>query len=199
MNPLPTLHRSPRTPLSGRSRGLPGSPARGLSLTELLCSVAIMAVLVGGALPLFDELRSSQALQANAALLETDLHHARSLAVVTGRPVRLSVQSLPDGGSCYVVHTGAAHACRCDGHGQAACEGGAELLRLETLPVANGIRLAPADRSILFDGGKGTVTPTATLQLIDRDGQTVHQVINIMGRVRTCAAGANLGGLRRCQ
>ena len=198
MHPLPALPRSTRSsgqPWSAPARRL----ARGLSVTELLCSVAIMAVLVGGALPLFNELRWSQALQASAALLETDLHHARSLAVVTSRPVRLSMQELPVGGSCYMVHTGAAHACRCDGQGQAVCEDGAELLRLEEKLTTSGIRLAPANRSILFDGGKGTVTPTATLQLIDRNGRTIHQVINIMGRVRTCAVGGSLGGLRACQ
>ena len=172
---------------------------RGLSLVEMLCSLAIMALLVGGALPMFNELRWSQALQSAASLLETDLHHARSLAVISGRPVRLSIQAPTAGGSCYIVHTGAAHACRCDGHGQAHCEAGAEMLRLAEQPATTGIRLAPTERSILFDGGKGTVTPTATLKLIDPDGRTIHQVVNIMGRVRTCAAVGTLGGLRPCQ
>ena len=171
---------------------------RGLSLVEMLCSLAIMALLVGGALPMFNELRWSQALQSAASLLETDLHHARSLAVISGRPVRLSTQAPTAGGSCYIVHTGAAHACRCDGHGQAHCEAGAEMLRLAEQPATAGIRLAPTERSILFDGGKGTVTPTATLKLIDPDGRTIHQVVNIMGRVRTCAAVGTLGGLRPC-
>ena len=172
---------------------------RGLSLVEMLCSLAIMALLVGGALPMFNELRWSQALQSAASLLETDLHHARSLAVISGRPVRLSTQAPTAGGSCYIVHTGAAHACRCDGHGQAQCEAGAEMLRLVEQPVTAGIRLAPTERSIVFDGGKGTVTPTATLRLTDPDGRTIHQVVNIMGRVRTCAAVGKLGGLRPCQ
>ena len=172
---------------------------RGLSLVEMLCSLAIMALLVGGALPMFNELRWSQGLQSAASLLETDLHHARSLAVVSGRPVRLSIQAPTAGGSCYIVHTGAAHACRCDGHGQAQCEAGAEMLRLVEQPVTAGIRLAPTERSIVFDGGKGTVTPTATLRLTDPDGRTIHQVVNIMGRVRTCAAVGTLGGLRPCQ
>ena len=177
----------------------PRTAQRGLSLVELLCSLAIMALLVGGALPMFNELRWSQALQSAASLLETDLHHARSLAVISGRPVRLSTQSPTAGASCYIVHTGAAHACRCDGHGQAQCEAGAEMLRLVEQPVTAGIRLAPTERSIVFDGGKGTVTPTATLRLTDPDGRTIHQVVNIMGRVRTCAAAGTLGGLRPCR
>ena len=176
----------------------PRTVQRGLSLIELLCSLAIMALLVGGALPMFNELRWSQGLQSAASLLETDIHHARSLAVISGRPVRLSVQATPAGGSCYIVHTGAAHACRCDGRGQAQCVAGAEMLRLAEQAVSSGNRLAPVERSNLVDGGKGTVTPTATLKLTDPDGRTIHQVVNIMGRVRTCAAVGTLGGLRPC-
>jgi type IV fimbrial biogenesis protein FimT len=173
--------------------------ARGLSLVELLCTLAILALLLGGALPALGELRGRQALQATAALLETDLQYARSLAVASGRPVRLSVQALEGGGSCYVVHTGAAHACQCAGGAQAQCEAGAELLRLAEQPAREGIRLAPVQRSLLFDGSKGTVTPTATLQVVDRDGRAIHQVINIMGRVRSCLPAGAFGGLRPCQ
>lgn len=170
----------------------------GLSLVEAMCTLAVMAILVGGVLPTLGDLRASQALLASAAVLETDIQHARSLALVDGRPVRLSVQALPDGGTCYVVHTGTAHACRCTGAGETRCEGDAQALRVVEQPAAGGITLAPVQRSILFDGGKGTITPTATLQMKDRDGRAVHQVVNIMGRVRSCVPGRALGGLRAC-
>ena len=140
----------------------PGScrgSSRGMSLVELLCSVAIMAILLGGVLPMFIELRASQALQATAALLETDLQYARSLATLGGGTVRLSTQALASGGSCYAVHTGPAQACRCSGDGQARCDAGATLLRLADQGGPSGITLGPVARSILFDGGKGTVTP----------------------------------------
>ena len=184
------------TPAScrGTSRGT----SRGLSLVELLCSVAIMAILLGGVLPMFNELRASQALQATAALLETDLQYARSLATLGGGTVRLSTQALASGGSCYAVHTGPAQACRCSGDGQARCDAGATLLRLADQGGPSGITLGPVARSILFDGGKGTVTPTATFQVADRDGRVIHQIINIMGRVRSCAPNGKLGGLRAC-
>jgi type IV fimbrial biogenesis protein FimT len=172
--------------------------AIGLSMVEMLCSLAITLVILGGALPMCRELRASQALQATAALLETDLQYARSLAVTGRRSIRLSVQALDSGGSCYLVHTGAAQACRCAGHGRAQCEPGAELLRLVEQDLPAGITLAPVQRSILFDGDKGTVTPTATLKVTDRDGRAIHQVINIMGRVRSCVPAGSLGGLRPC-
>ena len=174
---------------------------RGLSLVELLCTLAITAVLLGSALPMFQELRSSQALRATAALLETDLHYARSLAVTSRQSTRLSVQAVDSGGTCYRLHTGPAHACRCNGSGEAQCEEGAELLRLAEQDGPNGITLAPVGRSILFDGDKGTVTPTATLTVADREGRAIRQIINIMGRVRSCVPAGALGGpggLRTC-
>lgn len=171
---------------------------RGLSLVELLCSLAITLVLLGGALPMVNELRTGQALAATASLLETDLHYARSLAIGGGRPVRLSLQVLTNGRTCYAVHTGPAHACRCEGNGQSTCEGDAKLLRLEDQAGSHGVRIGPVSRSILFDGLKGTITPTATLQVTAPDGRSIHQVVNIMGRVRSCTPGGTVGGVRPC-
>ena len=171
---------------------------RGLSMVELLCTLAITALLLGGALPLINELRLGQRLQATAALLETDIHFARSIAVSTGQPVRLVVQALPAGGSCYLLHSGAANACACSDDGQARCDAGVQLLRIETQTAASGVVLAPLARPLVFDGRKGTVTPTATLRLATRDGRAIHQVVNIMGRVRSCSPAAGVGGFRPC-
>ncbi len=172
--------------------------ARGMSLVEMLCTLAITAVLLSGVLPMLNDLRASQLLHATAALLETDIQLARSQALASGESVRLSVQVLPAGGSCYVIHTGPANACRCNGGGEARCDVGITLRRLVEQPLATGITLAPVQRSILFDAGKGTVTPTATFTVTDREGRSIHQIVNIMGRVRSCTPNAKLGGLRAC-
>ena len=172
--------------------------AHGLSLVELMCVLAITAVLLGNTLPAMSELLARQALQATAALLETDVYLARSEAQRRGQPVRLSVQTVAGGSTCYLVHTGAAHACRCTGGGQSQCDAGARVLRLSEQTGTTGIGLQGAPQSLLFDAGKGTVTPTATLKLVDRDGRAIHQIVNIMGRVRSCTTTAKLGGLRPC-
>ena len=174
------------------------APARGLTLVELLCVLAISAVLLGGAWPMFLELQARQALQSQAALLETDVYFARSQALSSGQAVRLSVQAMANGATCYVVHTGPAHACRCSGGGQAVCDVDTRLLRLAEQGGPSRIALAPAQRSVLFDPGKGTVTPTATLRLTDPQGRGIHQIINIMGRVRSCTPTTGLAGLRPC-
>ena len=174
------------------------APARGLTLVELLCVLAISAVLLGGAWPMLLELQARQALQSQAALLETDVYFARSQALSSGQAVRLSVQAMANGATCYVVHTGPAHACRCSGGGQAVCDVDTRLLRLAEQGGPSRIALAPAQRSVLFDPGKGTVTPTATLRLTDPQGRGIHQIINIMGRVRTCSPAAKVSGYKSC-
>jgi type IV fimbrial biogenesis protein FimT len=180
------------------ARRRPARCQRGLSMVEVLCVLAILLVLLGGALPLASDLRLGQRLQSVAALLETDLQLARSTAVHTGQPVRLVVQAPATGGSCYMLHNGAADACTCTPDGQARCGVGVQLLRIEHQPAEAGVALAALARPILFDGRKGTVTPTATLRLGARDGRAIHQVVNIMGRVRSCAPSGSVGGLRRC-
>jgi type IV fimbrial biogenesis protein FimT len=167
-------------------------------MIELLVTLAMALVLLGGALPMFNELRTGQRLQAVAALLETDIHYARSTAIRSGQPVRLVVQAPTSGGSCYMMHDGPADACTCSADGQARCEPGVQLLRTEGQPAAEGVVLAALTRPLIFDGRKGTVTPTATLRLSASDGRTIHQVVNIMGRVRSCAPGGLIGGLRPC-
>jgi type IV fimbrial biogenesis protein FimT len=170
----------------------------GLSVVELLCTLAIAAVLLGGAVPLLHSLQQGQRLQAAAALLETDIHLARSAAVLSGQSVRLVVRALPAGGSCYLLHTGAAGACGCTAQGAVQCTPDSRLLRHEVLAPASGVTLATLAHPLTFDGRKATVTPTATLRLASRDGRAIHQVVNIMGRVRSCSPAGSVGGLRPC-
>jgi len=170
----------------------------GLSLVELLCVLAIGVLLLGGTLPMLNELRQGQRLQSVAALLETDIHLARSTAMSTGQSVRLEVQATDTGGSCYMLLTGPAETCTCTDQGQARCNAGAQPLRVEGQPAASGVAVAALARPLVFDGRKATVTPTATLRLSARDGRTIHQVVNIMGRVRSCTPGGGVGGLRSC-
>lgn len=170
---------------------------RGLSMIELLCGVSITATALGTAAPAFQDLKQRQALEATAAQLETDLHFARSEAIAHNRGVRLSVQAL-GAGSCYVIHTGAAHECRCSGDGRTRCEGSAEALRLVEQTGADRARLASIGSSLLYDGNRGTVTPTATLKVVDAKGRAIHQVVNIMGRVRSCSPQAQVAGYKAC-
>ncbi len=52
--------------------------------------------------------------------------------------------------------------------------------------------------SISLDGQFGTVVPTATVRFQGRSGVALHQVVNVMGRVRTCSPGGAVAGHRAC-
>lgn len=168
----------------------------GLSLIECAIVSAVSALALGAALPSFEEARARRQLEGTAAQLETDLQLARSEAVARNDGVRVGFAA-GEAGSCYVLHTGAAGACSCDADGAAQCGPGAEPLRSVWLGPDSPVQVRSNSRSMLFDPVKGTVTPTATLKLQSPAG-TVHLVVNVMGRVRSCSPDGALPGLARC-
>lgn len=167
----------------------------GASLVEAMMALAITGILAGSMLPGWHEARERRQLQAASAQLATDLRLTRSLALAQGQSVRLRVHAAQ---ACYVVHTGPANGCSCDRSGQALCSGEAVPLRVATLPGNGTLALSSSSGSMLFDAGRGTVTPTGTLRLHTADGRAVHHVVNIMGRVRTCSPGARVAGHAAC-
>lgn len=179
-----------RQPTPGRQRGT--------TLIEAATVTAIVAVVTGLAVPGFGRSIERRHIEGAAAQLETDLQLARATAVANNAGVRVSFQALADGGSCYVMHTGAAGDCGCTGDGQPVCRPGAEALRTAHFGPGMPVGIASNSRSILFDPVKGTVTPTATMKVQGRSGAAVHQIVNIMGRVRSCSPAPALPGFRSC-
>ncbi len=181
-----------------RSTQSPRRPSqRGLTLVESLISLAVVAVSLGAAAPGFQQMLERRQLEGAAAQLATDLRHARSLAVARRAPVRLSVQ-IVEGSSCYVVHTGSAGDCRCSGEGTAVCTAGAQALRTVGFEAGRSLRLSSTSASMLFDPDRGTVTPTGTLHLQSSSGESIRQVVNIMGRVRACSPSGSMPGYPAC-
>lgn len=170
----------------------------GLSLVEQAVTLAIAALAVGSALPGFERLRQAQELEGTAARLETELQYARSVALQRQRGTRLTFEALPQGGWCYVIHTGGSRDCRCDQPTGAQCVAGAEALRHVHSAHSPLRNLSSNSRSLLFDPTLGTVTPTASIQLQDGHGRSLRLVVSIMGRVRSCSPGSTLPGHKAC-
>lgn len=165
----------------------PRRPARGASLVEALIVLGVLGVTLGAALPSLSEARERQRLRGAAAQLETEIFHARSLAVARNQVLRLSFGT-GAGAGCYVLHTGS-HATHCScgaGDGAATCHGSAEALRSMALAPATGLHMQANVAGMAFEPLRGTVTPTGTLRLSNARGDRVHLVVNIMGRVRAC-------------
>lgn len=171
---------------------------RGVSLIEAMSVVAILSIVLGTALPSFTALRQRADLVGVATQLETDVQFARGQAAAMGHPVRLTLRESA-GATCYIIHTGPAAQCSCASiEAAASCTGDAELLRSVSLAATSDVQVRSASKSVAFDPVKGTVTPTATLRVEARDGRAIHQVVNLLGRVRSCAPGGRLAGESAC-
>lgn len=169
---------------------------RGLTLIETAVTVAIAAITLGTALPGFVEARARRHLDGAIAQFETDVQYARAEAVARHLTLRIGFAASA-AGSCYVIHTGAAQSCRCDAQGQALCEADGEAIRTVSFGAAHPVQLAANVRSMAFDADRGTVTPTASVQWRSDHG-SLRAIVNVMGRVRTCAAAPGVPGYRDC-
>lgn len=170
---------------------------QGITLIESMIVLFVLSVVIGTALPSLQSLRQRAALSGAAAQLETDVQFARGQARAINRTVRLSLNEAA-GATCYMVHTGPAADCHCDGKQPAACTGDSELLRAVALDGKGDVQVRSASRSVAFDPLKGTVTPTATLRVEARDGRAIHQIVNLLGRVRSCSPQGRSAGELAC-
>jgi type IV fimbrial biogenesis protein FimT len=173
------------------------SRQRGASLIECLIGLATAGVALGASLPSFELTSARRHLDGAAAQLETDLHLARSVAVASNRNVRMTFFRDADG-SCYVVHSGAADACTCGADGMATCSAGNESVRSVRLKADSAVQLNANVRSIVFDATIGTITPTGTLRLSTHQAGSVHLIVNVMGRTRSCSPGGTVPGHPAC-
>jgi len=174
-----------------------GQPRRGVSLIESCVVVALIAIAVTIAAPSFGQARQRLEVEGVAGQLHADIQFTRSEAVARSSSLRISFGATA-GGSCYVVHTGAAGDCRCGDDGQSQCAANADALKTVHLPAAGAVRLQSNVRSMLFDGVAGTVTPAGTVRVIAGDGSALHKVVSVLGRVRSCSPQRSIPAYRPC-
>ena len=170
---------------------------RGVTWLETCVVLTILGITSGAAVPAMGGLIDARRLEGAAVQFATDVQFARSEAVARNQPVRISLFAIAQG-SCYVVHTGASAQCPCTGAAPAACTGDAREIKTVALPSGEGVALAANVASVLFDPMHGTSTPSATFRVVGRQGRAIHQVINVMGRVRSCTPTGGVAGYPSC-
>ena len=168
---------------------------RGFTLTEALIGVAVSAIAAGTVLPNFGGALERRRVEGAAAQLETDLQLTRSLAVAQNRTLRFEIARDAQG-TCTIVHSGRAGDCTCSPQG-AACVPGVEAHRVQYHPASSGLAVQANVSSMVFDPMKGTVTPTATLR-VEGPRLSLRQVVNVMGRIRSCSPDGALPGYKAC-
>jgi type IV fimbrial biogenesis protein FimT len=161
---------------------------RGVSAVEAMIVIAIIGILAGVTMPDVEPLRERAELLGLASQVETDVHLARSEAVSRNRTVRLTVRET-SGSTCYLVHEGPAPTCTCIDVAAGRCDAPG-VIRALGLPAASRVQVRANTGSLTFDPLKGTVTPAATLRAEGRNGGAIHQVVSLLGRVRSCSPGA---------
>jgi type IV fimbrial biogenesis protein FimT len=160
---------------------------RGVSMIEACCVLTIAGILAGSALPSFKDQMDKRTIEGVSSEVHADLMYARSEAVSRNQGVRVSFYD-GAGGRCYVVHTGNRADCQCDGAGPAVCSGDA--VALKTVNAARGVQVVANVSSLRFDPTNGTTSPTGTVCSIPERGRAVHNVVSLMGRVRSCSPAA---------
>lgn len=172
---------------------------RGLTLIEAIIVLAIVAIGATSAVSGFGDMRERLRIKGVTAELASDLQFVRSEAVARNRSVRISFSTLASGASCYVIHTGPPSACRCAAASAAAqCTGVAQAIKAVKVPPGIDLQVKPKAASMGYDPVRGTTSPSATIDFVSGNIIHVRHVVNILGRVRTCAPLGGLSGYRRC-
>jgi type IV fimbrial biogenesis protein FimT len=175
---------------------------QGIGLVELMIVIGIVAIIIGIAAPSFQGFQESRRLEGHAIALVTDIQYARSEAVARNRTIRIRFLTDADG-TCYLIHTGNLNtACTCTSDGSAQCtDPGASIMKSVGLPASLGMRVKPKENtwsSMVFDPVRGTSSPAGSIDFIADSGKTIRQVVNIMGRTRTCSPEGSMNGYKVC-
>jgi type IV fimbrial biogenesis protein FimT len=174
----------------------PGNQS-GVTWIETCVVLVIIGVVTAQAAPSMGSLIDARRLEGSAVQFATDVQYARSEAIARNQAVRITLQNSTQG-SCYVLHTGPSAQCTCNNSAPAACVGEAREIRTVVLPTDRGVTFTASTASVAFDPLHGTSTPTATFRVLGRQGRTIHQVINVMGRVRSCTPTGGVPGYPNC-
>jgi type IV fimbrial biogenesis protein FimT len=172
--------------------------AQGFSLLEIMVALSIVAITISSAVPAITGLQERMRLEGQSVELVTDLHYIRSEAMARNQPLRISFNS-DSAGSCYVLHSGDAADCSCASDGTALChDPDNAIVKSVGFAISRGIRLQANVVSMLFDPGRGTTTPTGSINLTASSGKTIRQIVSITGRTRSCSPEGSVSGYKVC-
>ncbi|MEK0416797.1 MAG: hypothetical protein RI949_803 [Pseudomonadota bacterium] len=169
----------------------------GFSLMDGLVATSVVAILAGIAATSAGDSRARQQLLGAAGEFESHIHHARAMATATNAVVRISFEALQEG-ACYVLHTGSSTDCTCSASGSVQCNPNVTPLRVVSFDANSGLRVASNVKSMAIDPVRGTVSPAGTVRFAAPNGAAVHQVVNVMGRVRSCSPTPGMAGVLPC-
>lgn len=162
---------------------------RGLTLTELVFAIAVLALLTALAVPSYNSFLDRQRVKGAANALADDLRFAREESVRLGRSVHASFQPGPPW--CWGVSfnqpcdcKGLTPALRCD-----ISRGGGEDFKGVTLSVSQALE---------FDPQLGRVMQPGRTEFTSLGGTRLRVEMTGSGRSRVCAAAGAVSGVEPC-
>lgn len=159
----------------------------GLTLTELLVSIMIIAVLAAIAVPSFTGMLAGNRLKGAANQLYTDLHFAKSESVRRNANIFFRAAT----GSSWSYAIGTNSACSCTGSACSNCD-------LKTLSSSDysGISIASSTfgSGISFSSIQARPSAGGSVTFQNSEGVQLRVLLNLVGRPRICGpSGATLG------
>ena len=175
---------------------------RGLTLIELMVTVAITAVLMAVAIPSMQQLIAKRRVAGVANELVTDLRYLRSLGVQNAMMVQLDFGSNP-ASTCYVLSTTLLGEDECDCTDPTSCNGvgsAPAAVKTVTLQRGDGVTVSSNLSPVRFVGpsamplSNATVTATVSSNL----GGTARVWTNTAGRAYTCSVSGQESNFPAC-
>lgn len=159
----------------------------GFTLTELLVSIMIIAVLATVAIPSFTSHLAANRLKGAANQLYTDLHLAKTESVKRNANIFFRAAS----GTTWSYGIGTTNACSCTGSACTSCD-----LKTATSSDFSDISVSASTfgSGISFSSIQARPSAGGSLTFQNSDGLQLRVVLNLVGRPRICGpSGATLG------
>jgi prepilin-type N-terminal cleavage/methylation domain-containing protein len=192
----------PRRPLARRL------PLRGVTIVELMVTLAIMAVLIAVALPSMRDFVARKRLEGVAQELITDLRLLKSQQLMKGRLTVIRFGSNSDQ-TCYALYVkGTGRVLDCDCTRPAGSECGAdglagrpELIRLVSVPRSSGVTVTTDRTDMSLAGIDGMPVGNATLRATVESSRTgsIRVSTNAVGLPSICSVSGVYGAVTPCQ
>jgi type IV fimbrial biogenesis protein FimT len=160
---------------------------RGLTLLELMITLAMLAVLLGAAMPSMSAMLSRNRLRSAAEHLAMDLGEARQEAARLGQPVHIGYQTGPHW--CYSLSTEPVADCRLAND---------KLLKVVSHQDHPGVVLVQAAAQRFDPVSGASLTEVAPVLLASPQGEQLRVRVSRLGRPGVCAPDVPVAAIRPC-
>jgi type IV fimbrial biogenesis protein FimT len=164
---------------------------RGLTVIELMITVAILGILASVVVPSFGNFLAKRRVEGAASELSTDLQFARSEAVARNAEVRILF-----GTGCYAIYLASATAASCTQAGGASITPGAALIKSVQLESGSPVSMTRGDSLSFFTfepvvgaASNDVNANPGVLNVTSTSGKpwSLQLRVTLQGRVKTCS------------